>query len=425
MSWIVTDVSRKRASRFGVGVLAGLLVLAVVPAYSATLYSTGFEPPTFTIGNLNGQGGWSVVTGSAEVSGVHVNSGIQAARIIAGGEIARNFSVGAQNVVWLELYVRATPATEPAMPTSPRSAVLFVDSSLGVMLLNGNGAGGGTWMPTGIVPPTGSWFRVSIRLDFPTKKWDCFINGSLAASALGFHSNSVTTLTGVTVRAQATGDTYIDDVLVTDNAGSPIPDFDQDGIVDVLESNPPPAGKTNRYLFDSDGDGLADGVEDANRNGMRDAGETDARNRDSDGDGIVDGVEVLFFGSNPLNAASPGAGQNADADNDELPDAFDFMAPNNPDFDGDGYKDGFEAYMINLDAALSAAVRPPLGDVNNDGFVTNVDALVTQSLFLGLTPFSNFPKVVWSDVNRDGNITNVDALVIQSKFLGLLPLLPL
>lgn len=404
-----------------VAMLAALMLAE--PAQAATLYSTGFEPPTFTQGNLHGQGGWTVDTGSAMVTGAQARSGVQSARVVAGGEVSRAFSVGNQQVIWVEAYVQATPAVDPQIPTTPRSAALFVDSVLGVMLLNGNGSGGGTWVLTGVFPPPNSWFRVSIRLDFAAKKWDCFINGNLGASNLGFHSNSVTTFNGMTIRAQATGDSYVDDVLITDAVGAPIPDFDQDGLADVIEGNPPPAGRTNRYLPDSDGDGLDDGVEDANRNGVFDVGETNGRNRDTDNDGIWDGIEVLLIGSNPTNPADPGP--LADADNDGLPDLFDLMAPNNPDGDGDGYKDGYEAVMISLEAAFNPALYPPLGDVNNDGFVTNVDALVTQSLFLGLAQPTSFPKIIWSDVNRDANITNVDALVIQSRFLGLLTSLPI
>lgn len=212
-------------------------------------------------------------------------------------------------------------------------------------------------------------------------------------------------------------------------AATPIPtdapDTDGDGIADALEGWPPGAGQSHRLLPDSDGDGLRDGEEDANRNGARDAGETDTRGRDSDGDQLWDGIEARVLGADPLDAASPGTF--VDADQDGLPashDLFDLL----PDSDGDRFGDGYEAAQLNLDAVYNAAVRPRLGDANGDGAVTNVDALLTQALFLSLVepgaPAFGGSGFGWIDANRDGQITNVDALMLQSFFLGLLQRLP-
>lgn len=196
------------------------------------------------------------------------------------------------------------------------------------------------------------------------------------------------------------------------------PDADQDLIADQLEGWPPAAGQTNRYLRDSDGDGLPDGQEDANRNGIRDAGETNARHRDSDGDGTEDGIEVRIVGTDPLVPNPP----LDDFDNDALVGFFDYN-DHNPDYDGDRYKDGCEAASIGLHAVEQASIKPSLGDVNTDAAVSNVDALITQAIFLGTVAPTTFATSN-SDVNRDGFVTNVDALVTQSFFLGLLGLLP-
>lgn len=422
-----------RQSWFGMSarfrpVLAGVLsvlVLCGMSAVATDLYGTGFEPAQgYSVGNLHGQGGWSVAAGSAVVTAAKAHSGVQSAQIVSGGEVSRDFSIAGQSVVWLEMYVQASPATEPAMPSSPRSAVLFVDAFQGIMCLDGNGAGGGTWVSTGIVPTSGSWFRVSIRLDFIDKEWDCFVDGQPALLSLGFHSNSISTLSGLTVRAQATGDTYVDDVLITDSIGSPIPDTDGDGIVDLMESALPGPGVTNMYLVDSDGDALWDSEEDANRNGSRDAGETDPRDADTDNDGVEDGIELRLLGSDPLNPNSPGP--LADNDGDGLPDIFDIYS-NNIDSDGDKIKDGYEAAHCGIDCVLNANTKPPIGDVNGDGFISNLDALAIQSFFLGTIPYGLLPNMTWSDVNRDGNISNLDALITQSAFLSApsVPALPL
>lgn len=206
----------------------------------------------------------------------------------------------------------------------------------------------------------------------------------------------------------------------------PIPDTDGDGILDNVEGAPPSGSQTNAWLNDSDGDGLSDGAEDANKNGVRNAGETDPRNKDTDGDNWIDGLD-----EQPQNPAQPGTA--VDADTDELPSGVD-LNESNPDSDGDRFKDGYEAAKLGLFAAYDPANKPQLGDVNRDGFVTSLDALVIQSLFLQLIgpdaavfrpqgePVGGY---VNSDANRDGYVTSLDALVVQSFFLQILALLPI
>lgn len=84
---------------------------------------------------------------------------------------------------------------------------------------------------------------------------------------------------------------------------------------------------------DTDNDGLPDGIEDLNRNGLVDLGETDPCDADSDDDGLQDGAE--------RGLVTP----NADTDltlfqgNDNPLVRTD---PNNADTDGDGFSDGEE-----------------------------------------------------------------------------------
>lgn len=201
-------------------------------------------------------------------------------------------------------------------------------------------------------------------------------------------------------------------------------DIDGDGLPDHVEFDPDwlvtPTG-ANKYLWDSDGDGLSDGYEDANADGARQPNELDPRRRDSDGDGAWDGVEVLLLHSDPLDPANPG--NIVDADADGAPAALD---PSEGDFDSDGdrYADGMELVACGVAAAANAAMRPPLGDVNCDGHTSNLDALITQSIQLRLIAHGAMPGESNADVNRDGYASNLDALVLQSWFLRLMPVLP-
>jgi len=166
----------------------------------------------------------------------------------------------------------------------------------------------------------------------------------------------------------------------------------------------------------SDGDGLADGVEDANHNGVVDPGETDPRDRDSDDDSLIDGIEVNVFLSDPNDPFSP-SGSYADGDLDELPSSVD---PNdgNPDTDGDGYLDGYEAALFGLSAVENAGMKPDLGDVNGDGVLDGADASLILSFFSAEpTPGMDASR---SDVNLDGRIDNADAQMALNFSDGIL-----
>lgn len=216
-------------------------------------------------------------------------------------------------------------------------------------------------------------------------------------------------------------------------ATPPCPDTDLDGLCNSVEVGNADAGLPgtvagNEWLLDSDGDGLPDNREDADRDGAQGPGETAVRDRDSDDDQVEDGVEVALS-RDPL-AADAGF---ADADHDGLPDGVDPFVGR--DQDGDRFDDGFEAgWFQDLAAAGDAQRKPPVGDANGDGFFSNLDALVAQSLFLTnidtSSPVFNQGRPYhdgfrYLDLNRDGAISNIDALVTQSFFLENLAYLPL
>lgn len=222
--------------------------------------------------------------------------------------------------------------------------------------------------------------------------------------------------------------TFVDDASLEEIGGGCASDLDGDGVCDEQEGPNIglPAGKSNIILDDSDGDRLLDGQEDTNRNGTQDAGETSTRDSDSDDDRFEDGLERLLS-TNPL---SPNAGF-ADADGDGLPDAQD---PNDAskDSDGDRYDDLYDVLWNN--SLVNMSQVPRLGDANGDTFVTSLDALIIQSLFLGIIDPNNpvfdqggpdYNGFRLTDANRDGFVTSLDALIIQSFFLQILPTLPL
>lgn len=205
-------------------------------------------------------------------------------------------------------------------------------------------------------------------------------------------------------------------------------DTDRDRIDDCREGENLSLGEgqSNRWLHDSDGDGLPDGEEDSNRNGYRDADETSTRQRDSDGDGAWDGMEENVLHTDPLDGGDPAS--YVDMDEDGYPIPYDEL-DGDPDQDGDRITDGYEAAVLDRGAVRKSDETPELGDLNLDKFRSNLDGLMVQALFLSVVVPSDpvFAERGFSngDVNRDGRLTNLDGLIIQSFFLNLTPRLPL
>lgn len=172
--------------------------------------------------------------------------------------------------------------------------------------------------------------------------------------------------------------------------------------------------------LDSDGDGLMDTEEDRNGNGIRDFNETDPHHRDTDGDRWWDGIEVKLLQSDPLDPTDPGSLE--DKDNDWLPASID-PDDNRIDTDDDRIADGFEALVYDLPAASDPARKPPLGDVNSDGHVSNLDALAVQGVFLRVLPMQRY-RMENADANWDQSISNVDSLALHAFFMVATPVLP-
>ena len=161
--------------------------------------------------------------------------------------------------------------------------------------------------------------------------------------------------------------------------------------------------------LDLDGDALGAEAEAASG--------TDPNVRDSNGNSLEDGVE-LGLGMDP-SVAGPYFDP-TDTDHDLIPDVFDAF-PTNPDHDGDRFLDGYE--LAAGTDPNSVTSRPRLGDINNDGRVDSIDAIVGTALFLNVSvPFETYRER--GDVNRDGKFDNVDFILLFNYTLGVVPTLP-
>ena len=167
--------------------------------------------------------------------------------------------------------------------------------------------------------------RVTLRLDYTTKKWDLYVGGKLVAADLGLTQNSQTAIGSFTLTGQAAAPTLMDEFLAAfDN---PIfVDADKDGMDDAWEVSHGLIAAANDRNGDLDGDGIT--------NIQEYLLDTNPNTADSDGDGLSD-TQERSLGTNPTSA---------DSDGDGLPDGWEQQHGLNPlsatdavlDSDGDG-----------------------------------------------------------------------------------------
>lgn len=223
-------------------------------------YMTGFEPgetPGFVPGNLDGQGtggSWTVSEGTAVVQGSEVARGVQAVETGEGSVVDVAID-GAADVVWVDAFVKTSGSADtPMVPAEVRSSVIFFSSSQGILALDGDGAGSGTYTTVVGAFPTNQFVRVSIRQDYTAKTYDVWINGVRFATGLGFKDNTVSKLSGAQRRSATVS--YLDDFSAT--VWGLDADTDGDGILDLDEVK---FYGTDPLLRDTDGDGMDDGDE--------------------------------------------------------------------------------------------------------------------------------------------------------------------
>ncbi len=250
-------------------ILVVVMTVAAAGAVPTVPYVTGFEPdetPGFSLGDLNGQGdgAWTVSEGSAVVQDGTVSRGAQAVEAAEGTVIDVALD-GTADVIWVDTFLKTTGSLDaPTIPSEPRSSVLFFSSEDGILALDGDGSGSGTYTTVVGAFPTGEFIRVSIRQDYTTKTYDVWLNGIQFATGLGFKDNSISKLNGAQRRSATTS--YLDDFSVTEVGIDA--DSDEDGLIDLDE--------------------------------VKFYG-TDPFNADTDGDRMQDGAEI-FAGTDPLNA---------------------------------------------------------------------------------------------------------------------------
>jgi len=234
-----------------------------------------------------------------------IGAGLDAAIVTpgAGSDQALNFfgrdalelftDSGSAPVSWVDFYLKPVfvePLELPAVIETERSAVtgfVKVDAGGEVHAIDGDGLGGGAWLPSGERrtlqgESSADWIRLTYRLDYAAKTWDLFVDGAPVLTDLGFLDDSVSALDAFALRADAETGTPLD-YFYAGNDNPLHADTSNDGLPDAWLTAQGLGIHVNQRAADPDLDGLDTLLE--YRLG------TAAANPDSDSDGVHDGLE--------------------------------------------------------------------------------------------------------------------------------------
>lgn len=158
---------------------------------------------SYNNGNLAGQGGWYLPAndvspqvqelvkygGTKGIEGLNPSPKVycRADKDLTGGEII---------IQWAKFYLKSFNPLESCpyiyLFKSIDNSVLFGYHSGYWQCFDGNGAGGGNYLSTGVPGQYDVWFEIKFKVDHINKKWDCYINDMNIPKLinLGFRNDS-------------------------------------------------------------------------------------------------------------------------------------------------------------------------------------------------------------------------------------------
>jgi hypothetical protein len=386
-------------------------------------YSTDFEQEEgYLPGLIENGGGW------------FLESGLEGEILLGGASGAQSLSLGGGQwitfdanspapltVTWIDLFMKPVFVEVGELPgviNTEQSAVtgfVKIDAEGEVYAVNGDGLGGGAWVPSGqrtvlTDNVAQDWIRLTYRIDYATKTWDLFVDGQMALADLGFLDNTLNAFSRFAIRSDDEDPTAFDFFYAGE--GNPLfVDSSNDGLPDAWAVSQGLNPSVNNRYGDDDMDGLDNLTE------YMLSTRTD--NADTDGDGVSDGMEYAL-GEDPLTA-----------DNYALN-----VLP---------FADGFETYDVGLPPLLNGwavagdTVEVQQGDVFSGQAALSVgegasvsnryngsgNAVVWVDVYLKPTPSRETPEVpedasVVYYFNEEGQPVAFDGLGSGSGFWTLL-----
>ncbi|MGC4073934.1 MAG: hypothetical protein QM760_15780 [Nibricoccus sp.] len=156
-----------------------------------------------------------------------------------------------------------------------RVAVVLNGSSGRLMVLDGDGLGGGGWKL--MAPPialsasnvASNWQRLVVRLNYTAKTYDLYLDGQMIAADIKFRLNNAAYVSWFSIKGHTGASAALDDLYV--GVSNPLfADVNNNGIADTWETAMGLSLQDDNRSQDIDGDGLIGVIEYQNQSHPRD-----------------------------------------------------------------------------------------------------------------------------------------------------------
>ena len=212
------------------GFLLAVLFSLGVHARAGVIYQTGFEPPTYTTGQLQGQDGWFNSTVPV-VETTTVHSGAQAAAFSAVGLVGQNtarhalsYDSGSDPNGVVQLQAWAFLSGTGTLSRWDIFAAIGDGGFLAQLLVIGNTARLGTAGFTGnTIVPLAAWNQFNLDLDFHSQLATAYVNGQLIgqSSFAGTTQHTLTEFAYGMNSLPGTDQLFLDDLSITSAVPEP------------------------------------------------------------------------------------------------------------------------------------------------------------------------------------------------------------
>jgi hypothetical protein len=206
-------------------VFTAFLILAFRASASQLPVSETFEVSNgVTNGTINGQNGWVVASGTANVQSSIVQSGSQALEVQSGTVTHALSNNGMAVRLSFQARITAIPETDPEVTNANTSVAFFVNTNLNIVVYSNQ-----TPVTLACAIQTNTWTRFDVYCDYNSKQWSLNVDGTPAAQNLGLYSEN-TQLESVLIANNSAAPAYFDELAAED-----ADDTDGDGMPDWWE----------------------------------------------------------------------------------------------------------------------------------------------------------------------------------------------
>ncbi|MDD5458050.1 MAG: hypothetical protein PHF37_01455 [Phycisphaerae bacterium] len=181
-----------------------------------TLYTTGFESPTFTTGTVAGQDGWTITAGAGDIfTGTGVIAGAQSLKVYYSGanaDVRKSFASQTTTATLAfkttALNTNRTSQFDLLNATTTRTAARVLFNGTGyITAYNGTTA-------TDLMTYAAQTYDIRIVADIAAKTYDVYVDNVLKANDYAFYDNLATDIGTVRIMRYTSVAVNVDDLTI-------------------------------------------------------------------------------------------------------------------------------------------------------------------------------------------------------------------